>query len=110
MSLIDPECPECGHCSIDALILQGERVCLCQACGFQTSESGRFDRDALARLTRVWVSASRTLGRPEKARRFLEAPHPLLNQAISLALICESEAGADRVLALLGRIQYGIPV
>lgn len=92
------------------LVLHGERVLLCQVCGSQSTESGRFDCAELSRVALVWQAACTALGWPEKARRFLETTHPLLNQSIPIELAWESESGADRVLALLGRIQYSIPV
>ncbi len=61
----------------------------------------------LERVARVWTMALDVYGREEDARRFLNRPHPLLQQRIPLELAVANDVGADAVEGILGRLKYG---
>jgi putative toxin-antitoxin system antitoxin component (TIGR02293 family) len=63
--------------------------------------------DADRRLAEVTVVAERVWQDPDAARSFLERPHPMLGGARPLDVVRLSAAGADQVIAILGRLQHG---
>lgn len=67
-----------------------------------TEESQR-----LTRIAGVWTAALETWGGAEEARRFLSAPHPLLNGRSPLDLALGSDYGARLVEDILGRLRFG---
>lgn len=46
----------------------------------------------------------------DAAGRFLERPHPLLGGCTPAAVARESEAGADRVVLLIGQADAGVAI
>jgi len=67
-----------------------------------SEESGK-----VVRVARVWALAVETWGSDEKARAFLNRPHPMLDGAIPMDAVFATEVGAREVEDILGRLQYG---
>ena len=65
------------------------------------------ESDRLARLARILVRAEQALGDEEKARRWLTRENRALGDAQPLALL-DSDAGAEAVEQVLGRIEHGV--
>jgi putative toxin-antitoxin system antitoxin component (TIGR02293 family) len=65
------------------------------------------ESDRLARLARILVRAEQALGDDEKARRWLTRENRALGGAQPLALL-DSDAGAEAVEQVLGRIEHGV--
>lgn len=61
----------------------------------------------LARLARVWSRALEVWQSEDQARDFLFRPHPMLEDKRPIDLVIQSEIGAELVLDILGRLQYG---
>jgi putative toxin-antitoxin system antitoxin component (TIGR02293 family) len=75
--------------------------------------SGRLspgESDRLARVAAVWSLAREVFGAPETARRFLGAPHAMLEGRSPLDVVLAAGAGADVVVNILGRAAYGAAV
>jgi putative toxin-antitoxin system antitoxin component (TIGR02293 family) len=68
-----------------------------------TSEEG----DRLARLAKVFSFALDIYKDPEKAREFLNHPHPMLDGKSPLDVALATGPGADLVINVLGRAAYG---
>ena len=71
---------------------------------FTAAESERLER-----LARVVALATDAFGDEADARRFLETPHPLLEDR-SPAEAARTELGARRVEEILGRMTHGVAV
>jgi putative toxin-antitoxin system antitoxin component (TIGR02293 family) len=65
------------------------------------------ESERVYRLAKILAFAESVLGSREKARHWLGAPNRALRNVAPLSLL-ESEAGADEVTNLLGRIEYGV--
>jgi len=65
------------------------------------------ESERVYRLAKVLALAESVLGTREKTRRWLNTPNRALGNVTPLALT-ETEAGADEVTSLLGRIDFGI--
>ncbi len=75
--------------------------------------SGRLsseESDRLARVAAVWSLARQVFEAPETARRFLAAPHAMLEGRSPLDVALAAGAGADAVINILGRAAYGAAV
>ena len=71
----------------------------------------REDSERLYELSRVMDTALRAFGDDRaKAEAFLGRPHPLLDGEIPLELAQVSSAGADAVVALIGRATAGVAI
>lgn len=76
----------------------------------RSAEPARLSPDEsqrLARLAGLWSAALETWGTAEEARRFLAAPHPLLEGRSPLDLALGSDYGARLVEEILGRLRFG---
>jgi len=67
-----------------------------------SEESGK-----VVRVARVWALAVEAWGSEEKAREFLNRPHPMLDGAVPMDTVFATEVGAREVEDILGRLQYG---
>lgn len=65
------------------------------------------ESDRLLRLGRIAACAEEVLGERQKAARWLQKPNRTLGGAIPLSLL-DTDAGAQRVEEILGRIAHGI--
>jgi putative toxin-antitoxin system antitoxin component (TIGR02293 family) len=65
------------------------------------------ESERLYRLAKVLASAESVLGSRDKARGWLNSPNRALGDVTPLSLL-ETEAGADEVMNVLGRIEYGV--
>jgi putative toxin-antitoxin system antitoxin component (TIGR02293 family) len=65
------------------------------------------ESDKVVRVARVWALAVEVWGGEEKAREFLNRPHPMLDGAIPMDAVFATEVGAREVEDILGRLQYG---
>ena len=65
------------------------------------------ESERVYRLAKVLALAESVLGSKEKARHWLNTPNRALENVTPLALT-ETEAGADEVTSILGRIDFGI--
>jgi putative toxin-antitoxin system antitoxin component (TIGR02293 family) len=65
------------------------------------------ESERVYRLAKILAFAESVLGSKEKARHWLSAPNRALGNVAPLSLV-ETEAGADEVTNILGRIEYGI--
>ena len=65
------------------------------------------ESERVYRLAKILAFAEAVLGTREKARHWLSAPNRALGNVSPLSLT-ETEAGADEVTNILGRIQYGV--
>lgn len=65
------------------------------------------ESERVYRLAKVLAYAESVLGTREKARRWLNSPNQALGNATPFSLL-ETEAGADEVTHVLGRIEYGV--
>jgi putative toxin-antitoxin system antitoxin component (TIGR02293 family) len=75
--------------------------------------SGRLsteESDRLARVAAVWSLAREVFGAPETARRFLGAPHAMLEGRAPLDVALAAGVGAEVVINILGRAAYGAAV
>ncbi len=61
----------------------------------------------VVRVARVWALAVEAWGSDERAREFLNRPHPMLDGAIPMDTVFATEVGAREVEDILGRLQYG---
>lgn len=61
----------------------------------------------LARVARVWGLALAVWREEAEARDFLFRPHPMLEDRRPIDMVIGSEIGAELVLDILGRLQYG---
>jgi putative toxin-antitoxin system antitoxin component (TIGR02293 family) len=65
------------------------------------------ESERVYRLAKILAFAESVLGSKEKARHWLSAPNRALGSVTPLSLV-ETEAGADEVTNILGRIEYGV--
>ncbi|HKA20678.1 MAG TPA: antitoxin Xre/MbcA/ParS toxin-binding domain-containing protein [Blastocatellia bacterium] len=65
------------------------------------------ESERVYRLAKILAFAESVLGDKQKARRWLSTPNRALGNASPLSLL-ESEAGADEVTNVLGRIEHGV--
>lgn len=65
------------------------------------------ESERVYRLAKILAFAESVLGSKEKARHWLSAPNQALGNITPLSLV-ETEAGADEVTNILGRIEYGV--
>lgn len=64
------------------------------------------ESNRLARLAKAFGMALQVYGAPEKARRFMRSPHPMLEGATPIEVALAATPGADLVVNLLGRAAY----
>jgi putative toxin-antitoxin system antitoxin component (TIGR02293 family) len=72
--------------------------------GKQPLTTGESDR--LARVAKVFAFGIDVFGDEAKARRFLNRPHPMLDDRPPLEVALATGPGADAVINLLGRAAY----
>ena len=65
------------------------------------------ESERLYRLAKILAFAESVLGDKAKARHWLNSPNRALGNVTPLSLL-ETEAGADEVANVLGRIEYGV--
>jgi putative toxin-antitoxin system antitoxin component (TIGR02293 family) len=65
------------------------------------------ESERVYRLAKILALAESVFGSREKARHWLSTPNRALGNSIPLALL-ETEAGADEVTNVLGRIEHGV--
>ena len=65
------------------------------------------ESERVYRLAKVLAFAESVLGTKEKARHWLNAPNRALGTVSPLSLM-DTAAGADEVMNVLGRIDYGV--
>ena len=68
------------------------------------------ESERLMRVARIWAFASEVWGGAKEARRFMSAPHMLLDGKSPLAVALESELGGKMVEEILGRLVFGSAV
>lgn len=73
-----------------------------QARALSADESNR-----LARLAKIWAQALHVWKSDDEARDFLFRRHALLGGETPFALALGSDFGADMVMQVLGRLEYG---
>ena len=73
----------------------------------QTGRLSPEESERVYRFAKVFAFAESVLGNREKARHWLTSPNRALRNATPLSLL-ETEAGADEVSNVLGRIDYGV--
>ena len=61
----------------------------------------------LYRIARAWLVARRVFKNDDRARRFLDRPHPMLNGRRPIQKAADSVSGNNAVVELLGRLHYG---
>ena len=64
------------------------------------------ESDRLARIAKVFAFGVEVFGDEAKVRRFLERPHPMLDDKEPLEIALATGPGADAVINLLGRAAY----
>lgn len=65
------------------------------------------ESERVYRLAKILALAESVLGTKEKARHWLNAPNRALGNVTPFSLL-ETEAGADEVANILGRIEFGV--
>jgi putative toxin-antitoxin system antitoxin component (TIGR02293 family) len=65
------------------------------------------ESEVISRLARVWEKTVGIYGSEETARRFLNAPHPLLDGRTPISVVLTTSTGTSLVEDILGRLQYG---
>jgi putative toxin-antitoxin system antitoxin component (TIGR02293 family) len=65
------------------------------------------ESERVYRLAKILAIAESVLGSKEKARHWLNSPNRALGNVAPLSLL-QTEAGADEVTNVLGRIEYGV--
>ncbi len=65
------------------------------------------ESEKLERVARVWRLARDIYRSDANARRFLNHPHPMLNDRTPLAVAIANDVGAHTVEGILGRLKYG---
>ena len=73
----------------------------------QTGRLSPEESERVYRFAKIFAFAESVLGNKEKARHWLTSPNRALRNATPLSLL-ETEAGADEVSNVLGRIDYGV--
>jgi len=64
------------------------------------------ESDRLARIAKVFAFALEVFRDDAKVRRFLDSPHPMLDDKAPLEVALATGLGADAVVNLLGRAAY----
>ncbi len=64
------------------------------------------ESDRLARIAKVFAFALEVFRDDAKVRRFLDSPHPMLDDKAPLEVALATGLGADAVVNLLGRAGY----
>jgi putative toxin-antitoxin system antitoxin component (TIGR02293 family) len=64
------------------------------------------ESDRLARIAKVFAFALEVFRDDAKVRRFLDSPHPMLDDKAPLEVALATGLGADAVINLLGRAAY----
>jgi putative toxin-antitoxin system antitoxin component (TIGR02293 family) len=64
------------------------------------------ESDRLARVAKVFAFALEVFRDEAKVRRFLDSPHPMLDDKAPLEIALATGPGADAVINLLGRTAY----
>jgi putative toxin-antitoxin system antitoxin component (TIGR02293 family) len=64
------------------------------------------ESDRLARIAKVFAFALEIFRDDAKVRRFLDSPHPMLDDKAPLEVALATGLGADAVINLLGRAAY----
>jgi len=64
------------------------------------------ESDRLARIAKVFAFALEVFRDDAKVRRFLDSPHPMLDDKAPLEVALATGVGADAVVNLLGRAAY----
>jgi putative toxin-antitoxin system antitoxin component (TIGR02293 family) len=64
------------------------------------------ESDRLARVAKVFAFALEIFRDEAKVRRFLDSPHPMLDDKVPLEIALATGLGADAVINLLGRAAY----
>ena len=64
------------------------------------------ESDRLARIAKVFAFALEVFRDDAKVRRFLDSPHPMLDDKAPLEIALATGLGADAVINLLGRAAY----
>ncbi|MGH9808088.1 MAG: antitoxin Xre/MbcA/ParS toxin-binding domain-containing protein [Terriglobia bacterium] len=64
------------------------------------------ESDRLARIAKVFAFALEIFRDEAKVRRFLDSPHPMLDDKAPLEIALATGPGADAVINLLGRAAY----
>jgi len=65
------------------------------------------ESERVYRLAKILALAESALGDKQKARRWMSTPNRALGNVTPLSML-ETEAGADEVAHVLGRIEYGV--
>lgn len=65
------------------------------------------ESERVYRLAKILAIAESVLGDKQKARRWLNTPNRALGSVTPLSML-ETEAGADEVTRILGRLEYGV--
>ena len=65
------------------------------------------ESERVYRVAKILAFAESVLGDKKKARRWLNTPNRALGNVTPLSML-ETEAGADEVTNVLGRIEYGL--
>src|SRR4030095_15989314 len=65
------------------------------------------ESERVYRLAKILASGESVLGEKQRARRWLNTPNRALGNVSPLSML-ETEAGADEVTNVLGRIEYGV--
>jgi len=73
----------------------------------QTGRLRPAESERVYRLAKILAFAESVLGSKEKARHWINAPNRALGNHTPLALL-ETEAGADEIAQVLGRIEHGV--
>lgn len=75
--------------------------------GARAARLSKDEGERLVRLARIWAFANEVWQSPEAARRFMFAPHMLLEGRTPLAVTLSGELGGKMVEDVLGRLAYG---
>lgn len=75
--------------------------------GRKPARLSKDESERLVRLARVWALANEIWHSPEGARRFMFAPHMLLEGRTPLDVTLGGELGGKMVEDVLGRLAYG---
>jgi len=75
--------------------------------GVRAARLSKDEGERLVRLARIWAFANEVWKTPEAARRFMFAPHMLLEGRTPLEVTLSGELGGKMVEDVLGRLAYG---
>ena len=77
------------------------------AAGARSARLSKDEGERLVRLARVWAFANEVWRSADAARRFMFAPHMLLEGRTPLEVTLSGELGGKMVEDVLGRLAYG---